>query len=264
MGVALHVRDGHRIDGSAHGALGWHVARRAVPVVFLTCPMTGLADGDRSDTLLCVEGSGSVVATTQGVTALLAAETPSTQTVRLRVSGGAHLTYLPRPAVPYAGSRSVLETAAEVDPGASLIAWDTLAVGRAGMGERLDLASLRSGWTLTRGGATILRDRLRLDGEDRLLADAMLAGRTHVGSLVIVGPDDAALGVDEARSCLGERLDLVGVSRPAAGLLVARALDDRSERIEAAFLRVVNSARRALGLTTIAAGDIGRRHLGGP
>jgi urease accessory protein len=254
------ARDG-RIQAGSRGPVHWRLSRRPPAVALLGSPLLGLGAGETLETRIDVEAGASALVTGQGPTALLGGDAASTQDTRIAVGRGAHLTFLPRHVVPYARSRAVLDTVVDLAAGASLAAWDVLATGRTAAGEELLLAALRSTWTLRREGEVLLRDRLALDGERRAQALAMLAGRTHVGTLVLAGIGEDALPIAAVRGALGDALDLAGASRPADGLLVARALATSVERLETALLPVVNMARAAAGQPPVSPHDIGRRHV---
>jgi urease accessory protein UreH len=257
----LRVAGDGRIDAGSRGPVHWRLSRRPPAVALLGSPLLGLGAGESLATRIDLEAGASAIVTGQGPTALLAGEPGSTQCTRITVGRDAHLTLLPRHVVPYAGSRAVLDTLVDLAPGATLAAWDVLATGRTGAGEDLLLAALRSTWTLRREGEVLLRDRLHLDGARRAQTAAMLAGRTHLGTLVLAGLDEDALPVAVVRSALEATLDLAGASRPAADLVVVRALAASVERLETALLPVVTMARAAAGQPLVAPHDIGRRHV---
>ena len=94
-------------------------------------------------------------------------------------------------------------------------------------------------------------------------AAAMLAGRTHVGSLYLAGVPDGLLPMARARELLG-RLELAGASRPAPGFILARALERSADRLEQAFWPIVAEARAALGLPRLDPSHVARRWFGPP
>jgi urease accessory protein len=257
--ASLRVGGDGRMHASSRGPVHWRISRGPPAVALLGSPLLGLGAGESLTTEIELAPASSAIVTGQGATALLSGAPASTQRTRIAIGGAAHLTFLPRHVVPYAASRGVLDTAVDLGPGASLVAWDLLATGRSATGERLDLHTLRSTWTLRAAGELVHCDRLLVDGRRRAQAATMLAGRTHIGTLVIAGPDEAALPIGDVRAALHAALDLAGASRPAAGLLVARALATSAERLETAFLPIVNAARAATGRPAVAPYDIGRR-----
>jgi urease accessory protein len=237
----------------------WVVHRRAAPVAFLATPLMGLGPGEELDVHVIVEAGGSVVVTSQGPTALLKTASVASQRWMLRLDEGSHLTFLPWLTIPYPGSRSRAELAAELSTGASLVAWETIAVGRIGTGERFLFEELRSTCRIAAPSGLLLHDRIAVRGADRAHAETMLGGYTHLGTLYVAGVAENALAVDSIRQALESRVELVGVGRPDPLVLVARALDTSAERLEHAFFPAVNAAREAAGQPSLTPGDVARR-----
>jgi urease accessory protein len=256
---ALRVGADGAVDATSSSGFHWIVHRLPTPVVFLTTPLLALGDGEELDASVEVQGQSSIVVTTQGPTLLLRTGATVAQRWSLTLAEGSHLTFLPWLTIPFPGSRSSLRVAARVAAGASLVAWDVLAVGRIARGERFLFDELSSRWVLSDPASVLLEDRLRVRGNDAEPAGATLAGRTHVGSLYVAGVDEAALPVAGVRRLLEGGLELVGASRPTPGTLVVRALDRTAERIEQAFWPVVAAARQAAGVPMLQPGDAARR-----
>lgn len=78
--------------------------------------------------------------------------------------------------------------------GASFLGVEILVFGRAAMGERVVSARLRDLIQVRRGGALLLHDAIRLDGEvDVLLQRTAIAGAARaIATLVYVAPDAEA------------------------------------------------------------------------
>jgi urease accessory protein len=258
---ALHVtRSGALPAGS--GAYDWMIHRRALPVVFLTCPLLGLSEPDELAVDVDVDGGAAAVVTTQGPSSLLRTRDVVPMNHRFRLGPGAHLTYLPWLTIPFPGSRAVVAHDVELAPGASFTAWDTTAVGRVARGERFAFDALETRWRLRRGGELLLDDRLRMRGADPALGAAAFGGRTHVASVIVAGPDEDVLPIDLVRGMVAD-LGLAGVSRPVDDVLVVRALDDGAERLERALWPVIALAHAAAGAPAFSPGDVARRWFAG-
>jgi urease accessory protein len=257
---ALHVT-GSAVLPAGSGPYDWMIHRRALPVVFLTCPLLGLSEPDELSVDVRLDSGASAVVTTQGPASLL--RTPDTVRMhhRFGLQAGAHLTYLPWLTIPFPGSRALIEHDVELEAGASFIAWDAMAVGRVARGERFVFDELQIRWRLRRDGELLLDDRFRLAGADPALAAAAFGGRSHLGSVLIAGIGEAALPVGLVRAMLAD-LRLAGASRPADGVLVVRALDDSAERLEQALWPVIALAHAVAGAPAFAPGDVARRWLG--
>jgi urease accessory protein UreH len=247
------------VAATSSGSFAWIVHRRASPVAFLATPLMALGDGDELHVSVEVDAGASAALTGQGPTTLLRTVRPVVQRWRLRIGEGAHLTFLPWVTIPYPGSRSVTEVAVELAAGASFCAWDLMAAGRVALGERFELAELSSSWRLTGPGGPLLDERLLVRGDDREVAAAMLAGRTHVGSLYLAGVPEGSVSLAAIRETLDAALDLAGASRPAPDLLVARALERSADRLEQAFWPAIAAARTTLALPALDPGHLARR-----
>ncbi len=256
---ALRVGGGGQLGAVPSGSFQWIVHRRRAPVAFLATPLMALGEGDELDARVELGPGASVAVTTQGPTSLLKTGCTVTQRWTLELGQGAHLTFLPWLTIPFPGCRSRVEITARLGPGSSLVAWDTLAVGRVASGERFLFDELRSTWRISGPDGTLLHDRIAVRGCDRAAAEAMLGGRTHLGSLYVAGLAENALPAALVRDALDGRVQLAGVSRPTRDLLVVRALDTAAEKLEQAFWPVVDAARDAAGFEPITPGKVARR-----
>jgi urease accessory protein len=251
------------VSSSSSGGFTWIVHRRHTPIAFLASPLMALGEGEELQASVEVEPGASAVLTGQGPTTFLKTRRRVGQRWRIRVAEGAHLTFLPWAAIPFPGSRSLVDVEVELAARASVCAWDILASGRVGRGERFVFDELGSSWRITGGGSPLIDERLFVRGEDREAAAAMMAGRTHLGSLYLAGVPDGLFPEARARELLSG-LELAGASRPAPGLILARAVERSADRLEQAFWPVVAEARAALGLPRLDPGHVARRWFGPP
>jgi urease accessory protein len=244
------------------GSFSWVVHRRESPVAFLATPLAALGDGEELHVAVDVEDGVSAALTGQGATTLLKTSQRVVQRWRIRLGEGAHLTFLPWVTIPFPGSRCRTEVDVELAAGASFCAWDVLAAGRVSRGERFALGELHASWRIAGEGASLIDEHLLVRGEDREAAAAMLAGHTHVGSLFLAGVAEELVPLSQVRDELGRSLPLAGATRPAAHLVVARALDRSADRLEQAFWPVLGAARAALGVPRLDPGHVARRWFG--
>jgi urease accessory protein len=116
--------------------------------------------------------------------------------------------------------RLVIDMAA----GASFLGVEMLVFGRAAMGERVVSARLRDLIQVRRGGALLLHDAIRLDGEVDLLLQrtAIAAGARAIATLVYVAPD-AEARLDAVRAAVDS--SAVGFSA-WNGMLIGRMVAD--------------------------------------
>lgn len=244
------------------GSFSWIVHRREASVAFLTTPLAALGDGEELHVSVEVGAGASAVLTGQGPTSLLRSERRVVERWHIRVREGAHVTLLPWVTIPFPGSRCWAEVEVELAHGASVCAWDLLAAGRVGRGERFLFEEFHSSWRLTGTAGRLLDERLLVRGDDRESGAVMLAGRTHVGTLLLAGLDEERLPLGVVRDLLDRSLDLAGASRPAPPLVVVRALEHSADRLERAFWPVVAAAREALAQPLLEPGHVARRWFG--
>lgn len=256
---SLHVGGSGGVTALAAGSYEWFVHRGRAPVVFLSTSLAALGEGEALDARVTVAAGGTATVTTQGPTTLIRTGSVVPQGWALSLEDGAHLTFLPWLTIPFPGSRSGLRIDVRLGTGASLVAWDTLAVGRVARAERFLFDELRSDWRIEAPGGLLLHDRLAVRGDDRAEAGTLLAGRTHLASLYVAGPDEATLPVEAVREALGKDADLAGASRPDPTLLVVRALGHGSDELERALWPIVGLARDAAGAPALSPADVARR-----
>jgi len=256
---AICVRGDGSVASVSAGSFEWIVHRRAATVAFLATPLMALGDGEELLVSVELDEGVSLALTTQGPTALLRTGRAAVQRFVVRLAERSHLTFLPWVTIPFPGALSRFEVDVRLADGASFAAWDVLAVGRVGRGERYRFEELRASWRIEGPTGLMLDDRLILRGSDREAAETLTAGRTHVGTLYLAGLEEDALPVDEVRKALDGALDLVGASRPAPRMLVARALDRSADRLEQAFWPAVAACRAAGEAPVLAPEAVARR-----
>ena|GEM_PF-6715251 len=171
------------------------------------------------------------------------------QHIRIEIEDGAELDYSPRPLIPFAGSSLVQATEFSLTGSASLRAFETLVLGRIDHGEVAAMRRLTSTLSIEIDGELVLCDALRID-----------TGRTSPGTLLRAFCGRPALGAYCAagRLALRWRLErerlreeaarlreagvLIGVSRPHARLVVARAVGPYPEVVESAIVALERKA----------------------
>jgi len=139
--------------------------------VYLLHPPGGLAGGD--ELVLDVEaGAGSAaLLTTPAATKFYRSDgAPSVQRQTLRVAAGAALEWLPLDTILFGGSRAVVETDVQLEPGARFIGWEQLSLGRPLSGDRYATGTLEQHTRIACDGEPLLCESLRFSAGDRLLA----------------------------------------------------------------------------------------------
>lgn len=215
-----------------------------LPVAALLTTSGGLAGGDRlALSVTLEEGARAVVATAAAEKVYRSLGPDATVTVSLAAGAGAWLEWLPQETILFDGARLVRRIAADLAPGARLLAAETVVFGRAARGERFIRGLLHESWRLSHGGKLVWADALRLDGDvgAGLASAAGFGGALALATAVYVGEDAAALLVP-ARD-LAEAGE--GAATLVNGVLLARFLAPRPEMVRRALTRYVAGLRQA-------------------
>ncbi len=177
------------------------------------------------------------------------------QHIDVQVAANALLEYLPDPVIPFAGARYRQETRIDLELGAGLFWWETLAPGREAHGELFAYDLLESSLSVTSQGTPLALERWRLEPRLRPLhSPARLGPYRYVTTFTIcrVGLEPAAWQAleaqlaDLAREWTHPDEAVWGVSAlPAHGLTV-RGLSRCGRHIAPGLLAFWRTAKRAL------------------
>ncbi len=157
----------------------------------------GVADGDALSVDLAVEENAALTLSTPGCERIYRARNgaaPARIAVRARVEEGARLDYLPQETLLFDGCALIRGLTVDMHPGAHFLAVEALLLGRRHSGETLRTVSLRDTLCIRRGGALLLQDTLRLQGDTApwLASRAGFGGAGGVATVICVAPDAAA------------------------------------------------------------------------
>lgn len=218
----------------------------------------GVLGGDRLRVSVDVGANAEVQLTSTGATRVYRCRDEAElayQQTEVRVGAKALLEYLPDPLIPFAGARYRQETRIELEEGAGLFWWETLAPGREAHGELFAYSLVESDLTVSAHGAPIALERWRLEPNLRpLTSPARLGPYRYVTTFTIcrVGQNPAIWQTLETLLAeLAQRLThpdttLWGVSAlPAHGLTV-RGLSRSGRHIAPGLLEFWHAAKRAL------------------
>jgi urease accessory protein len=143
---------------------------------------------------------------------------------RLFLGSGAVLEWVPQETILFDGARLERRLRADLAPGATLLAAETLVFGRAARGERMRSGALLDGWRLHGpDGRLLWADALLLgdDPQEALAAPFGFAGAEALGTLLLAGAG-AEAGRDLLRAMAAAAPG--GATLPRPGLLLARWL----------------------------------------
>jgi urease accessory protein len=216
---------------------------------YLLHPPGGVVGGDRLEIDVSVAQGAHALLTTPAAAKFYRSAGPlARQHQSFRVAAGATLEWLPALSILHGGARVELRSRFELAPGARLLAWDLLGLGRPGSGDDFGNGSCDAGLQVMTGGRPLLLERLRLEGGTPLLAAPWgLHGRGYLATLI------ASPATPEMRDTLRTALraspgTLFGCTLlpgpgprtpgdPAPGLLVCRWLTAAGEALWEALLR---------------------------
>jgi urease accessory protein len=201
--------------------------------VYLLHPPGGVVGGDVLDIdVLLGNGTNALVTTPGAAKFYRSGGASARQSQRLVVQSGATLEWLPQESIFFPGASAVLQTQVELHGDARLALWEIQCLGRPVIDEGFDWGSIDSRIAVTRDGAPILLERLRVDADNRRRL-SLMAGMP-VGGIFLMG----GAGEAEVMACrdllLGSGADTIGATL-VDDLLVVRYLGDSTERARREF-----------------------------
>ncbi len=172
--------------------------------VYLLHPPGGMVSGDQLNIDIKVGESAHALLTTPSAGKIYAADScqiPQKQRVTIAVQSGC-LEWLPQENIIFDGAHAHLETRAELNRDASLVAWDMVGFGRPEGEHWFKSGSLSQNWTIYRENKPVLIERFRLDPELALLkSKAGLMGMHFQATMYLCCPDANAL-IEKVRALL--------------------------------------------------------------
>jgi urease accessory protein len=153
-------------------------------------PPGGIAGGDALDIDIAVDSGAHAVLTTPGATKWYKANgRASRQSVRITLTAGATLEWLPQNNIVFDDAAAQLDFTLRIAPGAGALGWDATLLGRQAAGERFARGSYRSvSRIVLDDGTPLWSERTALSGEDaRRAAPHGLGGMPAFATLWAVG-----------------------------------------------------------------------------
>ena len=173
----------------------------------------------------------------------------------IKVREGALLEYLPDPLIPFSGARYQQHTHIDLEAGAGLFWWETVAPGRVARGELFDYEHLLLNLSILVRGRPIAVERLKLEPRCRPLSSpARLGSYFHFCSFYICRVDQPATCWSELEKELGALARELsrpgelswGVSALVMHGLVIRAVSRQGRDIPAGLLAFWRAAKQFL------------------
>ncbi len=207
-------------------------------------PPGGIAGGDELALEVETGKQASALLTTPGATKWYRSAGPiARQAISLEVAGS--LEWLPQETIVFDGARAELDFRADLAPGAVLLGWDLVCLGRTGSGERLRRGGYRFSTQVRRDGRLLWQERGRIEGGARLLdSPAGLAGKPVFGTLFFSGPLPEKELLEQFRQIVPEEGE--GAMTLLPGILLARYLGESTEAGKRWFAALWRALRPAL------------------
>ncbi len=209
----------------------------------------GVASGDRLSTVFSVGPGARATMSAQAAERFYRAPAdglPSFVRTQINVAPGAAAEWLPQETILF--DNCALDRQLEIDlaPDAWFLGVEALVFGRTAMGETVRNAWLRDGLRVRRGGAWLLHDTIRMDGDVETTLRRTAAGKgARAMATVLHVAENAEAMIDPVRDAL---LDFTGEAGVSAwnGMLVARILAPDSALLRlgvAAAVSVIRAPR---------------------
>jgi urease accessory protein len=211
--------------------------------VYVLHPPGGIVAGDRLELDIHLEPGSHALLTMPGASKFYRSIGPTARLAqRFHLAADSTLEWLPQDSIFFAGARASLDSRFTLAPGARLLAWETLCLGRPVMNERFDHGALDSRLHIEMPDDPGLYERLRIEGGQL----GKLAGHPLVATFCAAPADPALL--DHVRALLDE-LDNPAGATLIGSLLVIRLLDHDNQHLQHTLQRLWHALRPAvLGL----------------
>ena len=211
--------------------------------VYVLHPPGGIVAGDRLELNIHLEPGSHALLTMPGASKFYRSIGPTARLVqRFHLGADSTLEWLPQDSIFFSGARASLDSRFTLDPGARLLAWETLCLGRPVMNERFEQGALDSRLHIELPDEVGLHERLRVEG-GRL---SKLGGHPLLATFCAAPADQAVL--DLVRPLLDEMANPAGATL-LGSLLVIRVLDHDNQHLQRTLQRLWHVLRPAvLGL----------------
>ncbi|WP_254273408.1 urease accessory protein UreD [Haloarcula marina] len=245
------VHDYATVPFHVSGTLG-HDPHPDAETVFLQSPTGGIAQGDRHDVTIAVEGDGVAHVSTQSSTKVQSMNANyAAADATLSVGAGGHLDYVPEPTILHADSRYYQDLTLELADDATAALGDIVVPGRLARGERFEFERYLSRVRVHGPDGLLFEDATHLTpAESDPTAPGVLGEFTVYGTLFVVAPDADTAALSDALHEVATEADAEGraaaTELPNESGVVVRALADRAETAQSALHAAWDHARRDL------------------
>ncbi|WP_236235800.1 urease accessory protein UreD [Pseudomonas faucium] len=211
--------------------------------VYVLHPPGGIVAGDRLELDIHLEPGSHALLTMPGASKFYRSIGPTAHLAQhFHLQAGSTLEWLPQDSILFSGARASLDSRFTLEPGARLLAWETLCLGRPVMNERFDQGALDSRLRIELPGEPGLHERLRISGGQL----AKLGGHPLAATFCAAPATPAVL--EQARALL-DQLGTPAGATLLGSLLVIRLLDHDNQHLQRTLQRLWHVLRPAvLGL----------------
>ncbi|MBT9236933.1 urease accessory protein UreD [Pseudomonas inefficax] len=211
--------------------------------VYVLHPPGGIVAGDRLELDIQLEPGSHALLTMPGASKFYRSIGPTARLAqRFHLGADSTLEWLPQDSIFFSGARASLDSRFTLEPGARLLAWETLCLGRPVMGERFDHGAVDSCLHIQLPDEVGLHERLRIEG-GRL---DKLGGHPLLATFCAAPADQAVL--ERVRPLFDEMANPAGATL-LGSLLVIRVLDHDNQHLQRTLQRLWHVLRPAvLGL----------------
>ncbi len=204
----------------------------------------GLTGGDRLDYQLTLGDGLRMTATTQTAERVYRSTSGQAQiSVGLDVGAGAHLDWLPQETILFDCARARRRTEITLGEGATCLMAETIVLGRAAMGERVETLDFHDWRLVQRGTLPMHLEALRLT-DARLRAGAAGLGDARALATVVLVAPDAPDRLEAVRAVLTQA-DVRAAASSLPGRLVVRLLARDNWPLRRQMVDILTLLRRA-------------------
>jgi urease accessory protein len=186
----------------------------------------GLTGGDRFELRAEVAAGAEAVFTTQAAEKIYRSDgSVATVATRLSAAAGARVFWMPQEMILFEGGALRRTLDLSLDDGAAALLAESVLLGRAAMGERVDRARLTDSWRVRRGGRLVFAEETRVENgwTQAFARKAALGGEAAGYATVVLVAADAETRLDDVRALLASQAVEAGASA-FDGMLVVRLI----------------------------------------
>ena len=188
----------------------------------------GIMAGDRQEIDILVKSNANMEIVSQAYEKIHKMETgyASRKTV-IEVEGGARLSYMPLPAIPFTGSDFQSDLFVKLEDDSSVFAFrEILSCGRIAHGEQFGYRRYQNRISVYRNGHMIYRDNTLFEPETiGMTGFGMYEGYTHLSTLLLCGVEQAKEHLPAFRNLIDGQANIEGgITETAFGDIVVKML----------------------------------------